>query len=153
MDAKHRIVQLLGIAGVLSGCLLAILGLTRLFLGHIAVGDVWAATGLVFVFAFLAYLISLGIRGLRWAKGEETVRNGQIKWGRVYLGALLIFINVENHFHPAPNLLKPSNETQALAMNATAVALALLGAWLVVSGIRSRLKRRVDGGESSKIVP
>lgn len=40
-----------------------------------------------------------------------------------------------------------------LAMNATAVALALLGAWLVVSGIMSRLKRNVDGGESTKIVP
>jgi len=54
----------------------------------------------------------------------------KVKWGRVLLGSLLIFVEVKNHFYPATNLLRPSNETEAAAMNATAIVLALVGAWL-----------------------
>ena len=151
MDAKHRIVQLLAIAGLASSCLLGLLALRGLFLGHVA--DVWAAMGLLFVCALIAYLISVSIRGLRWARGQGTIGNGQIKWGRVYLGALLIFVEIKNHWHPAPNLLKPSNETQAVGMNAAAIALAFLGVWLIVSGVMSQSKSRIRSEESSKIVP
>ena len=150
MGAKHRIVQLLGIAALLSGCLLGLLAFRRLLLWRTA--DSWAAIELIFVCGFVGYLISLGIRAIRWAKGQGTDRNEKVKWGRVYLGALLIFVQIENHFHAAPNLLKPANETQAVAMNATAIGLAFLGAWLVVSGIMSRFKRNLKRGESSKIV-
>jgi hypothetical protein len=81
------------------------------------------------------------------------VGNGQIKWGRVYLGALLIFVEIKNHWHPAPNLLTPSNEAQAVGMTTAAIALVFLGTWLVVSGITSRFKGRIPDRESSKVVP
>ena len=151
MDAKHRTLQLLGIAALSSGCLLGLLVLRRLFLWRTA--DPWAAINVVFVIGFVAYLISLGVRAIRWAEGHGAARNGQIKWGRVYLGALLIFSQIENYFHPAPNLLKPSNEAQAAGMTTVAVASTLLGAWLVVSGVMSRFKRRILDSENSKIVP
>ena len=151
MDLKHRIVQLLATAGLTVGCLLGLLMLRRFLLGHL--GDIWAVMDLVFVCGLIAYLISAGIRGIRWAKGQGTVGNGKIKWGRLYLGALLIFVEIKNHWHPAPNLLKPSNEAQAAGMTAAAIALVLLGIWLVVSGITSRFKIRIRGGESSKVAP
>ena len=146
MDTKHRILQLLAIVGLASGCLLGLLVLRRLILGRI--GDVWATMDLLFVCGLIAYLISASIRGIRWAKGQGT-DNGQIKWGRVYLGSLLIFGEIKNHWHPAPNLLKPSNEAQAAGMATAAIALVFLGTWLVVSGITSRFKGRIR----SKAVP
>ena len=151
MDAKHRIVQLLGITGLVSGCLFFLLLLRGLILGRVA--DAWGTMDFIFAFAFAAYLLSVGIRAMRWARGQGTARSAKVKWGRVFLGALLIFIQAENHFHPAANLLRPSNETQGVAMNATAIALAFLGAWLIVSGVIPRFKGQVRGEESSKIVP
>jgi hypothetical protein len=106
---------------------------------------------LFFVIGLAAYLISLGMRGIRWASGHESGRDGRIKWGRVYLGALLIFIEIKNHLHPAPNLLKPSNEGEAAGMILTAIVLATVGAWLVVSGVMSRFRRRTHEAEGSKI--
>ena len=38
-------------------------------------------------------------------------------------------------------------------MNATAIVLAFLGAWLVVSGVIARFKGQVRDEENSKIVP
>ena len=61
-------------------------------------------------------------------------RSAAVKCGRVLLGAWLIFVEAKNHFHSAANLLQPSNETQANGMNAAAMGLALLGAWLFISG-------------------
>ena len=150
MDAKHRIVQLLGIAGLLSGSLFGLLVLRGLILRRVA--DAWGAMDLVFAFAFAAYLLSVGIRAMCWARGQGTAASMKIKWGRVLLGSLLIFIEAKNYFHPATNLLTPSNETQATAMNATAIVLAFLGAWLVVSGVIARFKGQVRDEENSKIV-
>jgi uncharacterized membrane protein HdeD (DUF308 family) len=125
--------------------------LRGLILRHVP--DAWGAMDLIFAFAFSAYLISVGIRAMRWARGQGTTGSMKVKWGRVLLGSLLIFIEAKNHFHPATNLLQPSNETQAAAMTATAIVLALLGAWLVVSGVIARFKGQVRDHESSKIVP
>jgi hypothetical protein len=117
------------------------------------VADAWDAMDFVFGFAFGAYLLSASIRSMRWASAQGTAGSATVKWGRVFFGAFLIFIETKNLFHPAANLLRPSNETQAMAMNATAIALVLLGAWLIVSGVISRFKRQLSGNESSKIVP
>ena len=62
----------------------------------------------------------------------------------------MIYIEVKDHFHPAPNLLRLSNQTQAAAMNATAIALMLLGAWLIVSACDSKFKGQAHGNEGSK---
>lgn len=151
VDAKHRIVQLLGIAALAGGGWFGLLSLRVLVLRQVA--DAWGAMDLIFAFAFAAYLVSVGIRAMRWAKGQRTAGSAKVKWGRLFLGSLLIFIEARNRFHPPANLLRPSNEAQAMAMNATAIAVVILGAWLVVSGVISRFKAQVPDGESSKIIP
>ena len=151
MDAKHRIVQLLGISGLASGSLLGLLVLRVLILRHVA--DAWGAIDLVFASAFSIYLLSVGILAMSWARGQRASGSMKVKWGRVLLGSLLIFVEAKNHFHPAANLLQPSNEAQAAGMNATAIVLGLLGAWLVASGVIARFKGQVSDEESSKIVP
>jgi len=150
VDAKRRIVQLVGITGLVSGSLFGLLVLRGLILRHVA--DAWSAMDLIFAFAFSAYLFSVGILAMRWARRQRTAESVKVKWGRVLLGSLLIFIEAKNHFHPATNLLQPSNETQAAAMNATAIVLGLLGSWLVVSGVIARFKGQSRDEESSKIV-
>ena len=150
MDAKHRIVQLLGITGLVSGSLFGLLVLRGLMLRQVA--DAWGAIDFIFAFAFATYLLSVGIRAMRWARGQGTAGSVKGEWGRVLVGSLLIFIEAKNHFHPATNLLRPSNETEAATMNATAIVLAFLGVWLVVSGVIARFKGQVRDEESSKIV-
>jgi len=140
-----------GVAVLVGGSLFGALVLRGLSLRHVT--DAWDAMDLIFAFAFSAYLLSVGIRAMRWARGRETAGGMKVKWGRILLGSLLVFIEAKNHFHPATNLLQPSNETQAVAMNATAIVLVFLGAWLVVSGVIARFKGQVRDQESSKIVP
>ncbi len=57
-------------------------------------------------------------------------------WWRVVVGMILIFIEVKNYIHPAPNLLKANNPGELAAMNGTMVALIVLGCWLVYSGVK-----------------
>lgn len=57
MGAKHRILQLLGIAGLLSGFLFGLLLLREIVLWDIA--DAWEAIELIFACGFVAYVISL----------------------------------------------------------------------------------------------
>jgi len=108
---------------------------------------------LIFAFAFAAYLTFGRDSGNALGEGARNRRKYENQVGRVLLGSLLIFIEAKNYFHPATNLLTPSNETQATAMNATAIVLAFLGAWLVVSGVIARFKGQVRDEENSKIVP
>ena len=151
MSTKQKILQLLGITGLLSGFLFGLLLLRRLLLWGVA--DAWEAIELILGCGLIAYVILLSIRGIRSAKDQATDRNKKVRWGRVYLGAVLIFIQVENRFHPAPNLLKPSSKTEATTMNALAIAVAFLGGWLVLSGILPRFKQNSQRGGGSKIVP
>jgi len=78
VDAKHRIVQLLGITGLLSGSFFGLLVLRGLILRRVA--DAWGAMDLIFAFAFAAYLLSVGIRAMRWARGQGTAASMKIKW-------------------------------------------------------------------------
>src|ERR1700733_5464334 len=101
--------------------------------------DVWALANILLVAALGAYLMLVGIRTGR-KKGIPVVPG--IGWGRVLLGTWLIFGQLQQRLHPAPNLLKPSNETQATAMNAVGVGFLFLGAWLIFLGIRAGYRQR-----------
>lgn len=57
-------------------------------------------------------------------------------WWKVISGLVLIFIEIKNHIHAAPNLLKADNLGQQVGMNAAAVALIAVGCWLVYSGAK-----------------
>jgi len=177
MDGKHRTVQLLSIVAVIWGCLLGVYGFKNAFYalknavsGHTTDflagmrGSGVAPKGvLFFAFAVLVvslglYLTSVGLGGLSWAKGMEGGKVQKVKWGRVLLGSWLILtalVNVADHFYSTPNRfeLKPSNQREANAMEMTRIALTVLmpvlGSWLLISGIRAKFDKRLDGEESS----
>jgi hypothetical protein len=148
LDFKHRIAQILGVAAVVGGTLRGLLYLR----GFTNVRDVWGVTGQIVGLAFAVYLVSVGIRSMRWAKGETRTKTPRIIWGRALIGTTLTFTNIENRFHPAPHLLKPSNEGEAAGMVFAEVASTVLGAWLIVSAIRARFKKPIVGEETSKTV-
>jgi hypothetical protein len=85
------------------------------------------------------YLVYVGQRGIRFPSHASAAP--RFGWGRILLGALLIFITAKNHYHPTPNLLKASNAGEAIGMAVTAVAICLLGTYLVVRGIRAGTAR------------
>jgi hypothetical protein len=72
------------------------------------------------------------------------IPSGKPIWWRVIVGALLIVIQVQNQFFPAPNLLKASNPTQQQAMYATAAFLFFLGCWLLYTGAKSVWRKSTE---------
>ncbi len=155
MNAKQRAVGALGILALAGGVLLCALFLRRLFLWHI--GNFWAVADLVIFVAVSAYMISLAIRAFRWSTGRPSEIGPKIKWGRVVLGATLIYIQIKNYVFPdAPNLLQPSNETQAITMKVTSIVIVLVGVWLFVSGLIAKFKRlpkQLDAAQISSEAP
>lgn len=63
-------------------------------------------------------------------------------WWRLIVGALLLYIEINNHLNPAPNLLKASNADQQVGMNAMAIILVAIAIWLIVTGIRPIWRRK-----------
>ncbi|HEX3445064.1 MAG TPA: hypothetical protein VHS80_10130 [Chthoniobacterales bacterium] len=98
-------------------------------------------------------LIFSGLVSARFAGRVLQIIRVRVKWGRVLLGAYLIFAQVRNHYHPPSNLLQPSNEIQANGMRVAAMALVLVAVWLLVSGVISAFKPRASFEEVSKIAP
>jgi hypothetical protein len=62
-------------------------------------------------------------------------------WWRLIAGSLLLYVEINNHLNPAPNLLKASNSDQQLGMNAMAVILVITAIWLIVTGTRPVWRR------------
>jgi len=60
----------------------------------------------------------------------------KLVWWKVILGAVLIYVEINNRVHPAPNLLKAANSGEQIVMNITGVAIVAVGCWLIYSGIK-----------------
>jgi hypothetical protein len=150
MDAKHRLVQILGILTLIWGSLYGLLALGALLTSSLS--DIWQLLTLVLNVALGAYLIWAGIRMIRWAKGLPSLQTGRVKWGRVLLGSLLVFNAIKTHLHPPPlaDILQPSNQIQVEAMLAIYIAIGILGTCLVLSGVIVRFRKpiRADQGSS-----
>jgi hypothetical protein len=166
MDAKRLLIQLLGILSLICGGLLGILWLRTAYfmLNSTILGNppnFVARMSQAWFLGLAAYLISVGLRGVRWERNKVEAKVAKVKWGRVLSGSFLILcsaVNISNHFHPVPNRfeLKPSNETEAAAMKVTQVVLIFLlpipGAWLVASGIRAQSEIPVDATNAARTV-
>ena len=150
MDAKHRTVQILGVAALVSGPLYGLLVL--LGLSTLRFSDIWGLLNRVFGLAIAAYLVWAGIRMTRWAKGLPSLQTNRVKWGRVLLGSLLAYNSLRTHLHPAPEpeLLQPSNPTQATAMHATYFVILALGACLAISGVLPSFRKPVPSDKSTR---
>jgi hypothetical protein len=138
VDAKQRLAQIGAIVALLVGSVGGFALLGGLFRHRPA--NVWDALDVSFALALAAYLVFVGNRALRWAFGQPAPA-AHIKWGRTLFGAWLIFTEVKNHFHPAANFLKPSNEIEAAGMNVAAAIIVAIGVLLIVAGLRSQVRR------------
>jgi hypothetical protein len=131
MTFKFRFTQCLGAVAIICGCILATLLLRILIFGR--VGTLWNAIGDILIAALAVYLVYVGLRAVRY--GDSSRRPfPRFRWGRILLGAWIIYVNAKNHFQPSPNLLQPSNETQATAMTVTMLALSISGLALILWG-------------------
>ena len=150
MDAKHRTVQILGVAALVAGSLYGLLVLSGL--PALRFSDIWGLLNRVFGLAIAAYLVWAAMRMMRWAKGLPSLQTNRVKWGRVLLGSLLAYNSLRTHLHPAPapELLQPSNPTQATAMHATYFIILALGVGLALSGILSGFRKPTSGDQSAQ---
>jgi hypothetical protein len=143
MDAKHRSVQILGILTFIVGTLYALWSLAAFFVAFLP--DIWLILTRVLNLAVGVYLIWAGIRMFRWAKGLPSLQTGRVKWGRVLLGSLFTFNAIKTHLHPAPSadVVQPINQVQAEAMLAIYIAIAILGACLIISGVVAGFRKTI----------
>ena len=113
-------------------------------------GAIWKVVGQAFFLLLAAYLIFAGVRGIEYGTAKPRTRYG---WGRILVGSWLIYAAAQNHFHPDPNRLKPSNEAEALGMWLAAVVFVVIAILLIVSGLRARRKPiavETDDSQTSK---
>jgi len=145
MDMRHRGIQILGCLAIIAGCLVGLRLIRGLIVGHIA--NFWMLLGDVLFAALAVYLVYVGRRGLAFAKGQPRPKP-RFGWGRILLGAILLFSSANSHFHLFPTRtvikpLEPSNPTQAAAMDVTAIVIAIGCIILIVSGIWIGVRRQV----------
>jgi hypothetical protein len=57
-------------------------------------------------------------------------------WWKVIVGSLLLFIEIDNHVHPAPNLIKAETPGEQAGMYMAMAGLIALGCWLLYSGTK-----------------
>jgi hypothetical protein len=149
MDARHRGIQILGWLSAIVGYGLALLlirgifvGITRGF-GARRSQAFWVVLGYLVFLAFAAYLISVGRRAISLAKGSPRPQ-ARFGWGRIVIGAILVYSNVARHFHLIParfKPLQPSNNVQALATNITETVILIGCVLLMLSGIWRGFRR------------
>ena len=145
MNTKRLGIQVLGWLALVVGYGLALLLIRGVYLGTtrgFGAGRsqaLWIVLGYLLFLGLAIYLFTLGRRTLSVAKGSPRpkVRFG---WGRIILGTIFLYSSAVSHFHLIPvrqriNQLAPTNETQAVAMKATAILLAVGCIALVLSGV------------------
>jgi hypothetical protein len=144
MNAKRRGIQIFGWLSVIAGYSLALLlirgvftGITRGFAG--GPHAFWLLVAYLLFLALAAYLFTVGRRAISIAKGDPRPR-AQFGWGRMLLGALLIFGAANNRFHLLPTRqfvkqLQYENQTQAQAGDITTITICIGCVFLILWGI------------------
>jgi hypothetical protein len=142
MDARHRGIQIFGWLSVIVGYGLALLlfrgifiGITRGFAGRPQAFCI--LLGYLLFLALAVYFFTVGRRAISIAKGSPRPRP-RFGWGRMLLGALLIFCAATTEFHLFPTRVKPleyENQTQAAAGHVTTIAICIGCVFLILWGI------------------
>jgi hypothetical protein len=157
MDARHRGIQILGWLSVIAGYGLGLLlirgifiGITRGF-GADRSNAFWILLSYLLFFALAIYLFDVGRRAVSIAKGCPRPK-ARFGWGRIVIGAIVLYSNAARHFNLIParfKPLQPSNNVQALAMNITEVAFFLGCVLLIFSGIWRGFRRQMQTNPSA----
>jgi hypothetical protein len=88
--------------------------------------------------AFSFVYVFLGTVGLSFGSFGVGKSKPGVTWWKIFLGALLIAIELKNQIAPAPNLLKADNDAQQIGMWIGAILVYCVGLWLIVAGVRAR---------------
>ena len=145
MNAKSVVILVFGCLAALAGGLVAIVPIRALAFGRIA--NVWMLLGELLVAALAVYLIYVGRRSMAYARGIPQCK-ARFGWGRIILGALVLFGSANAHFHLIRSSrtvirpLAPSNPAQAASLNVPAIAIAIGCMILIFSGLRSGFRRK-----------
>ena len=140
---KHFGIRLLGWLAIVAGFAVAAALARVLITGRVANG--WMLLGDVLLAAMAAYLIYIGRRAVLTANGQQPPK-AQFGYGRILLGAWLIFSSASTRFHffPTRQAIKPleaSSPAEAVAMNATDIAICIGCVGLILSGIWNFMPR------------
>lgn len=151
MDASRRGIQILGWLSLIAGYALALFLIRAIFIGisrgfsAVRSQAFWIVLGYLLAFSVAVYLCIVGRRALSVAKGNPQPR-ARFGWGRMLLGAGLLFSAATTHFHllPTRDVVKPleySNPTQAAAGIVTTIIIYVGCVFLIVWGIGKGLRR------------
>ena len=154
MDARHRGIQIFGWLSAIAGFGLALLLIRGMFSG-ITRGFDGSPSAFLLLLAYLlflalaVYIFTVGRRAISIAKGAH-LPGARFGWGRILLGAILLFGSANNRFHffPAGHVftsLKYDNRTQTAAGNVTTTALNIGCVLLILWGIWKGFRRQQPG--------
>ena len=142
MGFKHRAKQVLGAVVVAASVWLALLMLRRLVVPDWLVGGIltklYTAGFLVLNAALAVHLFYSGLRIVN----PKTVSPSRFEWGKVIVGALILYLQVGFDYHLVPKgplpFHMPSTPTQA----ASVLAFDLTAVYLIFRGVRAGVIRR-----------
>ena len=145
MGAKRLGIRVLGWLSLVVGYGLALMLIRGVYIGTTRgfAADrsqaFWIVLGYLLFLGLALYLFTLGRGALLIAKGRPRARP-RFGWGRIVVGLILLYSSAVDHFHLIPvrgtvRHLEATNETQAVAMKVTAIALAVGCVVLILSGI------------------
>jgi|SRR5271156_1062047 len=151
MDARHRSIQIFGWLSAIVGFGLALLLIRGMFMG-ITRGFDGSPSAFLLLLAYLlflalaVYIFTVGRRAISIAKGTRRPR-ARFGWGRMLLGAILIFATASNRFHIFPDghvftSLKYDNRPQTAAGNVTTIAILIGCVALILWGIWKGFRRQ-----------
>jgi lipoprotein signal peptidase len=153
MNRKCRAILVLGYLMVVAACFLALRLIQALIFRTIT--TFWTLASDLLFAALVIYLIYVGRRGIAYARGTRRPKP-RFGWGRILLGAILLYNSANAHFHLTPTRqiikpLEPSNEAQALGMNAADIVLAIGCVVLILSGIWAGIRRKPNKHDLSAL--
>jgi len=150
MTAKSAVVLISSCFAALAGGVLAIVLIRAVTFGITfgRITNLWIVAGDLLIGALAFYLFYLGQRGIAYARGIPRPK-ARFGYGRIILGALVLFGSASEHFHPAPpntplaiKTLPPSNPTEAAVMHVTEGVIMLGCGVLMISGMWTGFRRK-----------
>jgi hypothetical protein len=154
MGFKHRAKQVLGAVMVLASVGLSLLILRRLGFGQNA--GIWQAGMLpmLYTLGFLilnaCFALYLFYSGLRMVN-PNTVGSTRFGWGKIIVGALILYIQVGFSYHLVPEGPLPIHMPSTPAEATSVVLCDLIAVYLIVRGIWEGYSRR--GPQPDKLPP
>ena len=145
MGFKHRAKQVFGAVMVLASVGLSLLILRRLGFGQNA--GIWQAglLPMLYTLGFLilntSFAVYLFYSGLRMVN-PNTVGSTRFGWGKIIVGALILYIQVGFDYHLVPEGPLPIHMPSTPAEATSVLLCDLIAAYLIVRGIWEGYSRR-----------